>query len=359
MKYILRMIYIPMKAFIRTKQKVVYLSRQSNRKSLDMILLSEEIYNIYPDCQQVFRLRMIEKGMISKVKYAIGIIGDMYHMAGARVVICDTYSIPVSCLKHKQSLTIVQMWHAAGAIKKFGLQSLGMEEGRNEKISRALQMHENYDYVIAASESTARFYSEAFGIGLEKIIIATLPHIDYILDGKAKKRELYEKNTRFQGKELVLYLPTFRLNEEKMVEKLVQVFEKDNKRELLVSLHPLSHVENKDKYKIEGDFSTYDLMKIADYIITDYSACAFEASLLKVPLFFYVPDYANYIKNRGLNIDLKQEMKSYVYEDADELYNKIKHGEYDYTDLDIFREKYITNTEKCTEKLAKIICGAL
>ncbi len=53
-------------------------------------------------------------------------------------------------------------------------------------------------------------------------------------------------------------------------------------------------------------FSSYDLMKLADIIITDYSACAFEASLLLKPLYFFIPDYESYMQDRGINVDVKR-----------------------------------------------------
>lgn len=359
MKGVLRCIYAPMKMMIKTKRKIVYLSRQSNEKSLDMEMLSKEIQRCHPECQQVFGLRRLEKNLLSMFRFAFGILVDMYHMAGASVVICDTYSIPVSCLKHKPSLTTFQIWHAMGAVKKFGLQSVGLEEGRNEQISKAMQMHENYDYVIAPSEATASFYEEAFGTKREKMVIASLPRIDYLLDGKTRVQEFLEKNPEKRGKEIVLYLPTFRNGEDVVVESLQRCFEQDKERELIVSLHPFSKVLQKDKYLLNGDFNTFDLMKIADHIITDYSACAFEASLLNVPVWFYVPDYEQYDKNRGLNIDLKKELKTCVFEDAKQLYEHMSEGRYDFDALKRFQEKYIWEKDNCTQKLADIIGKAI
>lgn len=358
-KCMLRAIYVPMKCFIKTKSKIVYLSRQSDVKSLDMLLLAGKLKEWEPECCQVFRLRTVKEGLVGKIRYCIGILGDMYHMAGAKLVICDTYSIPVSCLVHKKSLTIVQLWHAMGAIKKFGLQSVGREEGREEKLSHILQMHENYNYVLAPAKITAEFYSEAFGINIRKIIIATLPHIDYILDGKTKKPLFLKYNPEFQGKKIVLYLPTFREEEEKIVDHLEETFEKEGELKLLVSLHPLSNVRKKEKYKVNGGLSTYDLMKLADYIITDYSACAFEAAVLEKPLYFYVPDYTIYEKRRGLNIDLKSELSDCVFEKSEELYVRLTGDEYDFNALTAFRRKYIENTENCTEKVAKFMAGML
>ncbi len=355
-KGIFRMIYMPMKKMIKTRKKIVYLSRQSNDKSLDMELLSDKIREKYPEYEQIFRLRTLRMGPIGIIRYIAGLLGDMYHIAGASVAVCDTYSIPISCLHHKKSLKVIQIWHAMGAVKKFGLQSLGKKEGRDEKLSKAMDMHRNYDYVAAPSQTMAKFYAEAFDTPLEKIVQYTLPRIDYVLDGKKKKQEFLEKNPEAAGKEIVLYLPTFRSGEEKIVEALQSAFKQDADMRLIISLHPFSTVPNKEDYQVHGGFSTYDLMKIADHIITDYSACVFEASLLGVPVWFYTPDYERYTKNRGLNIHLKQEMRNYVFENAEDLYESMKKNEYDFEDLQKFQKKYIGNTKSCTEKMADFIC---
>ena len=64
----------------------------------------------------------------------------------ARVLVVDTYAIVASVLRHKSDLTVIQIWHALGAFKKFGISILGQEEGRDERIARAMRMHEGYDH---------------------------------------------------------------------------------------------------------------------------------------------------------------------------------------------------------------------
>ena len=70
------MLYAPMKLF-KTKNRIVYLSRQSNDKSIDMQLLERAVKAEQPETEQVFRLRMIPDGIGAKIKYCFGIIGDM------------------------------------------------------------------------------------------------------------------------------------------------------------------------------------------------------------------------------------------------------------------------------------------
>ena len=355
LKLILRIIYAPLK-LQKTKNRIVYLSRQSNEKSLDMRLLEEALKKECPDTEQLFRLRMLDDGPLSKVKYAFGVIGDMYYLAGSSLAIIDTYSLTVSCLHHKKSLKILQMWHALGATKKFGWQAVGTKEGRDEKLSRALCMHKNYDYVLAPSGETAKFYMEGFGVDKSRIKICPLPRVDYLTDGQAKTGEFFYSNPALSGKKLALYVPTFREREEAIAEMLKAEFEGIDDYALIISPHPLSTVKKDARYLPQGDFSSIDLMKLADVIITDYSACAYEAALLMKPLYFFVPDYNEYMKDRGINVNIYEELPSAVFEKADELISSIKNGEYDFNSLYAFKEKYVQSAKSGnTEILAKFI----
>ena len=356
-KVALTVIYAPLK-LLKTKNQIVYLSRQSDDKSLDMKLLEKELLKISPDTKQVFRLRMIPDGIIPKARYAFALIGDMYYLATSKGAILDTYSITVSCLKHKSDLKVFQIWHALGALKKFGLQSVGTKEGRDEGVSRAMCMHKNYDYIIAPSEAAVQIYSEAFGYQRESFEIMSLPRVDEI-NSPAPTAEFYSENPNLADKKIVLYLPTFREREAYVAEELKAEFA-DNAMEgyqLIISTHPLfSKVKRDERFSFNGDFGTYDLMKLADVIVTDYSACAFEASLLLKPLYFFVPDLEKYALERGVNIDLRAEMPSATFESAEELAKAIKKGDYDINMLYSFREKYVANNGSANaERLARFI----
>jgi CDP-glycerol glycerophosphotransferase (TagB/SpsB family) len=97
-------------------------------------------------------------------------------------------------------------------------------------------------------------------------------------------------------------------------------------------------------------------MKVADIIITDYSACAIEGSILMKPLYFFVPDYNEYKAERGINIDLKAELPFAVFEEADKLCKAIKENNYDLNELFNFKSKYVENTNNNNaEILAKFV----
>lgn len=212
-----------------------------------------------------------------------------------------------------------------------------------------MKMHKNYSHVIAPSNATANFYKEAFGIEREKLVINGLPRLDYILADKSndkKIKEFYKKYPKFKNKnkKTILYVPTFRKGSDgvKEAQKLIDRvnFAKYN---LIIKLHPLDKNSKAYKYMVNKKYNTFDLLKIADYIITDYSAVAFEASILNKPLYFYVYDIDNYKKTRGLNVDLFDEMNSSTSKDIKEIMKSIEKNKYNYEELTEFRNRYMEN----------------
>ena len=355
--FFIRALYAFMK-LRKTENKIVWLSRQSNEKSEDMKMLSEEISKLSPETKQVFRLCRLKDESGVSVSYIFFILRDMWEMASAKIAVTDTYSIPVSCLNHKESLKIFQIWHALGAVKKFSLQSAGKAQGRDLGVAKAMSMHKNYDFVIAPSKKTAEFYCEAFGCEKDKIVIASLPRIDVILDGESRYDEFIELNPKYKNKKLITYLPTFRDGDFQFAENLYKAFENDAEYALVISPHPLTKL--KSEHKFNGNFSAYDLAKLSYGIISDYSATTLECSLLNKPLWFYIPDYEKYKAEQGLNIDMTEEMGSASFIDESELLKSVKSGIYDFDNLKRFSDKYIKNKGTDNTKiLAGIICNQL
>lgn len=351
--FVLNILYMPFKC-IRTKNKITYISRQSNEISLDFALLKNRMEKMDDSLIQIVLAKKIEKGIIGKLKYALHIFVQMYHIATSKVVVVDTYIIPISVLKHKKTLKVIQIWHALGAVKKFGYQTLEKKEGSSAVVANNMRMHKNYDIITCASNVTAQFFSKAFNTDLEKIKILGMPRVDYILsDGK--NEQIIKENPDFDSKKTILYIPTFRKNSQIDLTEILRCVD-TNKYNLIIKLHPLDNTKVEDKYSIKGDFSTYDLMKFADYIITDYSASAIEASLLQKPLFLYVYDLEEYSEARGLNIILTEELKTSTKKDIKEIIEIIENDSYDFKALEDFRNKYVeTHDQNNTENICNLI----
>lgn len=363
LKFFANLIYCILKIF-PTKNKIVMITRQSNTPTLDFRLLKEEIENtdnsiiIEILCNKIESNALYRAGILYKIKYILYILKIMYNLATSKVCIVDGYCIPVCILKHKKKLKIIQIWHASGAVKKFGYQILDKEAGSNSKIAELMCMHKNYDYIIAPSKITKKYFSEAFNTSEDKIVKLGLPRLEYISEGKySKSEEIFKEYPKLKEKKNILYIPTFRKNNDfNAVEKILEYKIDENKYNLIISLHPLDTTPVPEKYLVNKKYSSYDLIKIADYIITDYSALSIEASVLNKPIFIFLPDIKEYKEETGLNINLKEELSTFTCENFGEIIDKIEKKEYNTKEIKKYREKYIEiNENKTTENLASFI----
>lgn len=354
---ILRLIYLPIKLF-KVKNKIVYISRQFNHPTLDFKLLIEAVEVLDSNVQNVVLTKRIEKGLLNSISYILHIFKQMYHISTAKVVVVDTYCIPVSVLKHKKETKFIQIWHALGAIKKFGYQTINKPSGTNEKLAKIMCMHKNYDYVLAPSEITKDLFLEAFNVKDEQIKYIALPRVDYILQKKDAEK-IYEQYPQLKKKINVLYVPTFRKGKKIRINRLIENFDTE-KYNLIIKLHPLDRKEyeykEKDGVIYDDKFTSYDLLEVTDRIITDYSSLAVETSLLGKPLYFYTYDIKYYEEDPGLNFDFKNEkIGKYMATKPEELLELLEQ-DYDFTALENFRNRYITvNTKGCAKQLAKNI----
>ena len=76
--------------------------------------------------------------------------------------------------------------------------------------------------------------------------------------------------------------------------------------------------------------------------------CIIAMKCIAIPMFllnFFVPDYDLYMRDRGLNVDLRQEMPAATFTDADALADSLRAAAYDYDALYAFQSKYVENTK--------------
>ena len=346
-----------MKLFRTNKYKIFFLSRQSENISLDYKMLIDEIKLKYPKYKVVRINCMIKSGLLNKIKYNFSIIIQMYHLATSKTCVIDGYNIPVSVLKHKKSLKIIQIWHSLGAIKKFGYQTLDKESGNSSKVAKIMKMHNNYDLIVSGSKAMIPYFSEAFSSTEDKFITCGLPRIDYLIkESKCNRKKIFTKYPYLKKKKIVLYVPTFRKNKDYYVDKLIEAFNHDE-YELIIKGHPLKKIGNQ---KLSNEYTSLELLSIADYVITDYSAISIEALVINKPIYFYLYDLEEYKKNVGINIDLKKELPHATFAQASKIEESIRNNKYSTKELKEFKNKYLDNTKgNATEILVKYIVGDL
>lgn len=283
------------------KNLIVFLSRQSNEPSIDFRLLfdmldQKDVYYQY-NCQK------LSKNIWDNI---INFNHQIILCAQASIIIIDSYVIPVSILKHRSDVKVIQMWHALGAIKQFGYQTLDKVDGSNSKLAKVMHMHENYDYILASTDNIISDFSLAFNQPTDKFIKVGLPHID-ILTGIKDPRIMIEYPHFNDYKPVVLYAPTFRKHRSLTIaQNLIDNFDYQNYH-LIVKLHPSDQTQIvANQATLDYQFDTIYWINTCDIFVSDYSACIFDAVIANKKVFLYVPDIQDYQSTCGLNIDVRE-----------------------------------------------------
>lgn len=187
-------------------------------------------------------------------------------------------------------------------------------------------------YYLPTSGTYKKIYQSAFRMPAEKLIVGGQPRNDMFFD------ESYGKLTDkvFEGKKIVLYLPTHREGGKKKID-LENIFDLPKLNKLMQDSDSLfvikKHFYHDHEGNISGKYSNvvdltgenYDtqlLMKNADVLVTDYSSCYIDYLLTDRPIVFYNYDIKNYLMNdREMYFPYDEVTPGFRTEHFDDLYD--------------------------------------
>ncbi|WP_280156867.1 CDP-glycerol glycerophosphotransferase family protein [Bacillus velezensis] len=236
-------------------------------------------------------------------KHPLHLLKAVLVLFKSKVVITDNYFLMTSVLNRRPQTTCIQVWHANGSLKKFGLEDVTNQNRPASDISRFKKVYRSFDFVTVGSDAMADVFKKSFGIRDGQLLKTGIPLTDVYYE--EHKPELKHK----WPKKIILYAPTFRdydmqsfrlpFTEEQLTNTL------NGEYMLLVKLHPavLHHISasfESELIKNVSDMRLHDLLKAADILITDYSSVPFEFALLNKPIFFFTYDLEEYDQKRGL-----------------------------------------------------------
>ena len=239
----------------------------------------------------------------------------------SRVIVTDDYinelvQRPVFRFSDKQH--VVQLWHACGAFKKFGLDCFGVPRAVEH------QLHGQYDAVMVSSESVRKIYASAFGVPVEKVLALGTPRTDSLLDpaeNEAIAARVLEVHPEFDGKDVILYCPTFRQKLERQViwdpeidwTALSDWLGED--KVFVVKKHPIDKTilapAGFPNIICADNEDTNDLLRVTDVLVTDYSSVIFDGALLDIPIVFYCPDFDTF--ERDFYLRFPEDLPGPVY----------------------------------------------
>lgn len=284
-----------------------------------------------------------------------------FYLLTSRVIVTDDYVRYMSAAKLRKGQSLIQIWHACGAFKKFGLDAPSTRSEAEEK-----SLHSQYGAVIVTSEKCRKYYAGAFGISEDICLPLGLPRTDRLFTDKEKMREnILKKHPEFEGKRIYLYCPTFREDkgERTVYDPEINWSELSNAlcddEIFVIRRHPVMDYRLTDKEYPNildlTDESTLDLTAASDVIITDYSSVIYDACLLSVPSVFYCPDYKDY--ERGFYLEFPDDLPGELVTESGKLLEAVRNTK-ENPPADKIRKFIGEQMEACDGKSAERV-GAL
>ncbi len=293
---------------------------------------------------------------------------SVYHLATSKKIFVDNYFGFLAVTDFREEVECIQLWHATGAVKKFGLEDQSVAQRSEKAQNRFNRVYEKFDKVIVGSDVMANVFMKAFGIKQDQILKTGIPRTDFFFNEQAKQNaisHLRRENKGFTEKKIVLYAPTYRDNEldefrlKLDLEKMKQELGKDYV--LILRLHPA--VKKTEDYAVlypgfvydysGNEYEINDLLLIADYLITDYSSIPYEYSLLGKPMIFFTYDLEKYNQERGI---IEESFPGPVVKETESIIKLIKENEFDYRVIENFSQKWNKySTGSSTNKLVRAL----
>ena len=220
-------------------------------------------------------------------------------MKRSRIILCDNY------------FRIVQLWHANGAIKKFGLQAQYAKKASFKDQQRYQKVYDTFTHFVVSSPTMAEIFAESYNI--DPIFLKFgYPMTDYYFNRNEKnilKENDYELPLDFEqieeqiGDEWVFY---------------IHAHPHDKKLKSLAKKYPSYFID-------EMQHDLKNLLIVVDCLITDYSSVPFEFSLANPngKIIYFCYDLQLYKSSVGLQSGF-EEWASPMVKDQNELLKEIK-----------------------------------
>ena len=260
----------------------------------------------------------------------------------------------------KKGQVYLNTWHGT-ALKLIGNDC----PGRND------YNFDTLDYLCVSGDYDERVFKSAFNAQEKCFLRCGLPRNEELwLADEQQKQEKRKDLSLPADKKVILYAPTWRESTDggKNYEIKPPIhFEKwkevlgDEYIVLFRAHHLTTKVLGVQYDDFVRDASSYpavnDLMIAADLLITDYSAIAFDFSILCKPIFCYTYDYDTYLEERGTYFQMNEKYPNPVITTEEELLKRIKEIDYESECRNTrkFRDKFNQNGIGATKTCVKAL----
>lgn len=302
----------------------------------------------HPGLHITLLLEPYSYGLAGKLTYLVRLIRGMYQLQTSGLFVVDNAYLPIHIAPHRRGTTVVQVWHAAGALKRFGLDT----PSRLAEPERTF-LHRYYDAVVVGGDWTRAPYAAALRTPIERVLALGSPRTDFFFDESAlaaARARVLAAHPTLGGRRVVLYAPTFRGRGGQKraapgmdAARLRAALPADYA--LVLKTHPNLDPSTTPTggYDVVADPTQEinDLLALTDILITDYSSSIVEFALLRRPVVLLVGDLAEYEKDPGLYLDYRTEMIGTQVTDTDGIVEAILTDRFDLGGYDAFIERQL------------------
>ncbi len=258
----------------------------------------------------------------------------------------------------KKKQVYLNTWHGI-ALKKIGNDC----PGRNDYNFKTL------NYLCVSGKYDEQVFKSAFNANESSYLRCGMPRNDQLWEATKEDREQYRKKLNIpDDRKVILYAPTWRestdggksyaikppINFTQWKEKLSDEYV------LLFRAHHITtkvlDVQFDDFIRDASDYpDVNELMIASDLLITDYSAIAFDYSILCKPIFCFAYDYETYLTDRGTYFDIDDKYPNRSCRDENELIERISQLDYkeECENTRRFRDQFVQYHDDATAEAVK------
>lgn len=282
-------------------------------------------------------------------------------LAEARFVFLEDASDVVSCVDLRPETKVVQLWHACGAFKKWGMSTAELKFGGTAQSIQRHPFYRNLSIVTVSSPEVEWAYREAMMLEDAPGVVQALgvSRTDVFFDegfARASREWLEAAFPHVKGRKVVLYAPTFRsrvstaagpdqLDIAAMRRALGDEWTLVVKHHPFVASPPAVPDGCEDFAALAGAGDPTDaLLACADALVTDYSSVVFEYSLLGRPMAFFAYDRDDYDDWRGFYYPYEEMTPGPVVTTTGELIDYLVHLDerFEAAEVAAFRERFMS-----------------
>ena len=316
----------------------------------------------------------LNKMGVDPIRYNSRCLELMDEMARAAYVFLEDASNVVSCVDLRPETKVIQLWHACGAFKKWGMSTADLQFGGTRAEVEKHPFYKNLSLVTVSSPEVEWAYREAMVLQDTPEVVQPLgvSRTDVFFD-----EEFLRDSARFVkdaagivgNRKMLLYAPTFRghtkdaegpdqLDIHAMKQSLGDTWALLVKHHPFVRKRPPIPDDCADFACDVSDVPIDKLLASADACITDYSSIVFEYSLLERPIAFFAYDIDEYNDWRGFYYDYDEMTPGPVARTTSEIIEYFAHVDdsFDRELVNEFRERFMSACDgHATERICETV----